>query len=139
MALNANANALRWGTLYNFRFDSNRPPQTVSATIGFFKTGGPMNVDVQGPAPAVASNVTVAGRVTRQNGTGVSGVYVYLNETTGSRRVALTNPFGYYSFENVLTGTTYSMGVLSRFLTFPPPINVTVNGAITNQDFVSNE
>ena len=139
MALNANANALRWGTLYNFRFDSNRPPQTVNATIGFFKTGSPMNIEVQGPAPAVASNVTVSGRVTKQNGTGVSGVYVYLNETTGSRRVALTNPFGYYSFENVLTGTTYSMGVISRFLTFPPPIDVTVNGAITNQDFVSNE
>jgi hypothetical protein len=139
MALNANANALRWGTLYNFRFDSNRPPQTVSATIGFFKTGSPMNVDVQGPAPAVASNVTVSGRVTRQNGSGISGVYVYLNDLMGIRRVALTNPFGYYSFENVLTGNTYSMGVNSRLLTFPPAIDVTVNGAITNQNFVSNE
>ena len=38
-AQNQNANAIRWGTLYNFRFDSNRPPQAMNATIGFFKTG----------------------------------------------------------------------------------------------------
>ena len=38
-AQNPNANAIRFGTMYNFRFDSNRPPQTANATIGFFKTG----------------------------------------------------------------------------------------------------
>jgi hypothetical protein len=50
-AQNQNANAIRWGTLYNFRFDSNRPPQTANATIGFFKTGTPITVAVQGPSP----------------------------------------------------------------------------------------
>jgi hypothetical protein len=34
---NANANALRWGTLYNFRFDVNLPPGNGLATIDFFK------------------------------------------------------------------------------------------------------
>ncbi len=48
---NQNANAIRWGTLYNFRFDSNRPPQTVNGTIGFFKTGSPITVSIQGPTP----------------------------------------------------------------------------------------
>ncbi len=48
-AQNQNANAIRWGTLYNFRFDSNRPPQAVNATIGFFKTGTPITVGIQGP------------------------------------------------------------------------------------------
>ena len=43
-AQNGNANAIRFGTLYNFRFDSNRPPQPVNATVGFFKTGNPMTV-----------------------------------------------------------------------------------------------
>ena len=52
-AQNQNANALRWGTLYNFRFDSNRPPQAANATIGFFKTGTPMTVGIQGPSPDV--------------------------------------------------------------------------------------
>lgn len=49
-AQNQNANAVRWGTLYNFRFDADQPPQTASATVGFFKTGSPMMVAIQAPA-----------------------------------------------------------------------------------------
>lgn len=49
-AQNPNANALRWGTLYNFRFDGG-PPMSGEATIAFFKTGGSVTVPVQGPAP----------------------------------------------------------------------------------------
>jgi hypothetical protein len=48
-AQNQNANAIRFSTLYNFRFDSNQPPQAVSATVGFFKTGSPMMVAIQAP------------------------------------------------------------------------------------------
>lgn len=137
MAVNANANAIRWGTMYNFRFDSNRPPQTVNATIGFFKTGGPITVQVQGPTPAAAVNVSVGGRVTFPGGQGIGNVYVFLNEPMGARRVALTNPFGFYRFDNVLTGVTYSMGVNSRLFNFPPAVNVTVNDNITDQNFVA--
>ncbi|MDO8631559.1 MAG: hypothetical protein Q7R41_13820, partial [Phycisphaerales bacterium] len=32
-SVNPNANALRWGTLYNFRFDIDRPPQSTTATL----------------------------------------------------------------------------------------------------------
>ncbi len=49
-AQNQNANAIRWGTLYNFRFDADQPPQTVNATVGYFKTGSPMMVAIQAPA-----------------------------------------------------------------------------------------
>ena len=55
---NQNANAIRWGTLYNFRFDSNRPPQAANATIGFFKTGLPMTVGIEGPAPDSCTGAT---------------------------------------------------------------------------------
>src|SRR4029077_15684291 len=48
-AQNQNANAIRWGTLYNFRFDSNQPPQNALATVGFFKTGSPITVAIQAP------------------------------------------------------------------------------------------
>ncbi|MGH9967074.1 MAG: PQQ-dependent sugar dehydrogenase [Pyrinomonadaceae bacterium] len=51
-AQNPNANAIRWGTLYNFRFDSDQPPQTTNGTIGFFETGTPMSVQIQGPSGA---------------------------------------------------------------------------------------
>jgi len=49
-AQNQNANAIRWGTLYNFRFDADQPPQSADATVGYFKTGSPMTVAIQAPA-----------------------------------------------------------------------------------------
>jgi hypothetical protein len=49
-AQNQNANAIRWGTLYNFRFDADQPPQAASAMVDFFKTGSPMTVAIQAPA-----------------------------------------------------------------------------------------
>jgi hypothetical protein len=48
-AQNPNANAIRWGTLYNFRFDSTAAPVSSNATIGFFKTGSPVTVSVLAP------------------------------------------------------------------------------------------
>ena len=48
-AQNQNANALRWGTLYNFRFDSPAAPATSTANIAFFKTGAPVAVEIQAP------------------------------------------------------------------------------------------
>jgi hypothetical protein len=136
-AQNPNANAVRWGTMYNIRFDSNRPPQLVTATVGFFKTGSPITIQVQGPMPAVQVNVSISGRVTTQDGTPIRNAYVFLNDPVGSRRLALTNPFGYYSFENVLTGQTYQMAASSRFFSFPPPVDVPVNDNVTNQNFVA--
>ena len=58
LAQNPNANAIRYGTMYNFRFDSDRPPTAVNATVGFFKTGTPITVGIQGPAPDGAPTPT---------------------------------------------------------------------------------
>jgi hypothetical protein len=54
-AQNQNANAIRWGTLYNFRFDADQAPQTANATVGFFKTGSPMTVEIQAPGQGVGT------------------------------------------------------------------------------------
>ncbi|MGA7274023.1 MAG: hypothetical protein WBX14_04180, partial [Candidatus Udaeobacter sp.] len=48
-AQNQNANAIRFGTLYNFRFDAGQAPNPTNATVGFFKTGSPMPVVIQAP------------------------------------------------------------------------------------------
>jgi hypothetical protein len=48
-AQNPNANAIRFGTLYNFRFDANEPPSLQTATIKFFKTGSQIQVPVAVP------------------------------------------------------------------------------------------
>jgi hypothetical protein len=53
-AENASANALRWGTLYNFRFDANSGPVEggAEATLTLFKPGTPTSVNSSNiPAP----------------------------------------------------------------------------------------
>ncbi|MFQ5491373.1 MAG: hypothetical protein ACE5GE_11695 [Phycisphaerae bacterium] len=51
-ATNPNANALRWSTLYNFRFDANGPPAAAVGTLGLFRPGTPtsLSVNLQGPS-----------------------------------------------------------------------------------------
>src|SRR2546423_802852 len=46
-AQNQNANAIRFGTLYNFRFDADQPPNPTNALVAYFKTGSPTFVGVQ--------------------------------------------------------------------------------------------
>lgn len=65
-AQNPNANAIRWGTLFNFRFDSNRPPVTTNAIIGFYKTGAPITVSIQSPQPQPCAPLTFATAVSRK-------------------------------------------------------------------------
>jgi hypothetical protein len=43
-----NANALRWGTLYNFRFVADVPPEIGNVRLGMFSPGMPDVVDVAG-------------------------------------------------------------------------------------------
>jgi HYR domain-containing protein len=50
-AVNPNANALRWGTLYDFRFDANAPPTPGLGTITLFKAGSPGSVTVATRVP----------------------------------------------------------------------------------------
>ena len=59
-AQNQNANAIRWGTLYNFRFDADQPPQATSAVIDFFKTGSPMTIAIQAPAGGATPTPTAS-------------------------------------------------------------------------------
>jgi hypothetical protein len=48
-AANPNANAIRWGTTYNFRFDANSAPKSGTITIRTFKDGG--SVQTTGDIP----------------------------------------------------------------------------------------
>jgi hypothetical protein len=52
-AQNNNANALRWGTTYTFRFDANSPPSQGQITLDTFKIVGTATVlaDMPGPPP----------------------------------------------------------------------------------------
>jgi len=48
---NPNANAIRWGTTYNFRFDAPASPTTGTVTLGLFKTGSPSSITAAAQIP----------------------------------------------------------------------------------------
>ncbi len=136
-AQNQNANAIRWSTMYNFRFDSNRPPQMNNATVGFFKTGSPMMVQVQAPSIQTAANVTVSGRVTLSNGQGVRAPLA-ITRPGGFVEFASSNSFGFYTFTNIPSGAMYTVEVAGkRYIS--DPINVQVDGNVSNVNFIVTE
>jgi len=49
---NPNANALRWGTLYNFRFDADTPPAPADLTITPYRVGVPLVLTVTALGPS---------------------------------------------------------------------------------------
>jgi hypothetical protein len=55
--LGDDANALRWGTMYNFRFDADRPPQAASGAVGLFKPATASN-------PATSASAAISAPVT---------------------------------------------------------------------------
>ena len=132
---NPNANAIRWGTMYNFRFNSNRPPQPANATVGFLKTGSPITVQVQGPTPAQASNVSVSGRVMSSQGNGVGNAIVSITDSGNNVRKVVTGSFGYYRFDNVAAGGTYTIAVAAGRYTFTSQM-LQINDNVTNLDFL---
>lgn len=126
-AQNPNANAIRWGTLYNYRFDSDRPPQTQNATIGFFKTGAPIQVAVQGPGlqPSLSINDV---SVTEGNAGTVTANF------TVTLQPASTDPVSVqYATANGLATAGSDYVSASGAVNFTPgqatqPVSITVNG-----------
>ncbi len=55
-AVDPDANALRWGTLYNFRFDVDAPPVSGAVTLGLFRTGDPAEVQAGATVPDLCDN-----------------------------------------------------------------------------------
>ncbi|MFQ5501592.1 MAG: DUF4215 domain-containing protein [Phycisphaerae bacterium] len=58
---NPNANALRWGTLYNFWFDSNASLGSASVTLQLFKPGTPASVTAVSRGPTGTLNKIACG------------------------------------------------------------------------------
>lgn len=61
-----------------------------------------------------ASNATVSGRVFTSSGGSLRNASVSLIDSAGVRRAVLTNQLGFYSFENVRTGESYTVAVTSK-------------------------
>jgi hypothetical protein len=50
-AVNANANAIRWQSTYNFRFDADVAPQSGNVTLGLWKSGSPATASAAAEVP----------------------------------------------------------------------------------------
>lgn len=89
-------------------------------------TGLPYNVKsgFWAPSPFIptAANVSISGRVLREDGMGIGNVRVTLiGGTLTAPRIALTSSFGYFTFEDVETGQTYVVSVSSKRYGFGQP------------------
>ncbi|MEJ7622385.1 MAG: hypothetical protein WKF34_00175 [Pyrinomonadaceae bacterium] len=87
---------------------------------------------------APATSVTVTGLVSTPDGRGLRNATVILTGPTGTRRTVLTSSFGAYTFNEVLSGATYTVSVTSRRYRFAAR-QVAVNGNLSNVDFVGLE
>jgi hypothetical protein len=60
-AVNANANALRWSSLHNFRFDSDAAPAASgSVTLGLWKPGTPTSITAAAQVPGCSAPAFVS-------------------------------------------------------------------------------
>ncbi len=116
-ANDTNANALRWGTLYNFRFDANIAPGDDAATLTFFKPGTPDSLDVLVRAPAQGCSIQ-SYCLTSPNSVGPGAIL----STTGTTSISSNNltlistgcpanQFGLFYFGPTQTQTTFGNGL----------------------------
>lgn len=105
-----------------------------------FLVSAPTPRNIATPA-YTAANANIAGRVTTQSGSGLGRVQVTLSGgSLASARTAITNPFGYYQFDNVEVGEIYILSISSKRYTFQNPTRtVSLEDNLSSEDFVSNE
>jgi hypothetical protein len=92
-------------------------------------------VTLTGPT---AGDASVSGRVTTHAGNPISGARVSLMDEAGHVTVTLTNPFGYFRFEDVEAGETYVVSVRSKRYAFQPRV-VNVGEEVTELNFVAEQ
>lgn len=87
-----------------------------------------------------AAAVSVSGRAITANGVGIGNAVITLNGGgLSSPMRALTNPFGYFSFESVLAGETYIVEISSKRYQFEQPTRViSVKDDISGLEFVAS-
>ena len=79
---------------------------------------------------------TISGQVVSQGGRGIGRVMLTLTGQDGIPRYAITNPFGYFSYQNVAGPQTYTISPSSKRYGFASQ-QVTVNGNLTSLTITS--
>ena len=90
------------------------------------------NAYLLGPS---AASVSVSGRV-MVGKAGLTNAVVTLTDSNGGTRTARTSLFGYYGFDDVEVGQSYTMTVMSKRYYFTPQV-VTINEEVENLNFIA--
>lgn len=135
----ADSNTVAFLGLSRFADGVDTDNNSVDVTLRCISPGSANLATTSGCAPPTAAGVSVSGRVMTATGNGISKVRVTLSSPSGATVTALTNAFGYYSFEEVATGQTYVISVSSKGYHFNEPVRVVnVGDTISGLDFVAN-
>jgi hypothetical protein len=121
---------------------------TVTGTIGQPKAGDnssgtTFNVKTGFWVPEfapTAAHVSISGRVTRLDGTGLNNAVLTLSDgTLTSPKIAISSSFGYFKFEGVEIGQVYVLTVTHRRFTFNEPVRfLNVVDELSGIDFQSS-
>jgi hypothetical protein len=95
-----------------------------------------VNSIVLGPFGPTAAGASVSGRVYSPQGRPLANTQIWMYDSTGNVRTAISNGFGYYRFENVPVGETYIFEVRSKRYVFSEPVRtVSVQEDVDSLDF----
>lgn len=87
--------------------------------------------------PPLAASVSICGRITDNNGNAIGKVRVSLTKPNGEILIANTNHFGYYTFEGVEVGQTYTLQANSKRFQFQNnPRIISVGEELQNENFI---
>jgi alpha-tubulin suppressor-like RCC1 family protein len=81
-----------------------------------------------------AASVSVSGRVLTASGSGAARAHITLTAQSGATRTATANTFGYYRFDAVAVGETYTFNVFAKQYQFMPRV-LTVTQETGNLNF----
>jgi glucose/arabinose dehydrogenase len=84
--------------------------------------------------PPTAAAVLVSGRVLTAGGAGLRGAAVSIVDSQGNARTVVANSFGYYRFNNVVSGDSYVLWVNSKQYRYTPQV-LEVKDELTGVDF----
>jgi hypothetical protein len=104
---------------------------TLTATVNGVSAFSPWTIAEATPS---AASTTVGGRVFNSQGRPIARAVVSMTDANGVVRSVQTNPFGYYRFEEVSVGATYTFSVEHKRSVFAPQV-VTVREKAMDLDF----
>jgi hypothetical protein len=100
---------------------------------------GVNNIVISNVTAPTAASVSVSGQVKSANGRGIRNVQVSLTDEYGQVRTVMTTTFGYYRFEDIPAGQTYTISVSGKKYSFTQPAHVlNLTGDTDEVNFVAD-